>query len=309
MILLCGIPSESPLAAVASKLRQLREPFIVVNQRAFETTFIQYSIDSGGVTGVLRMDGRLRRLERLKGVYIRLMDSRCLPEVERAREGSPVRHQCRELHDTLVQWCEIAACRVVNRVGPMGSNSSKPYQAQLIREHGFRIPRTLITNDPDLVREFRRRHGRVIFKSISGVRSIVSPLEDASMAQLHRIRWCPVMFQEYVEGLNVRVHTVGSDVFATAISTTSATDYRYAFRQGGDMARLSPIEVSPEMAERCIQLSRALGLEFAGIDLVMTKNGDAYCLEVNPCPAFTYYEESTGQPIALSVARLLRQGP
>jgi hypothetical protein len=37
----------------------------------------------------------------------------------------------------------------------------------------------------------------------------------------------------------------------------------------------------------------------------VTPNGDAYCLEVNPSPAFSYYEDSTGQPIAAALAAYL----
>ena len=61
----------------------------------------------------------------------------------------------------------------------MASNGSKPYQAQLIQAAGFRVPRTLVTNDPDTVREFAAElRGEVIYKSASGARSIVRKLES-----------------------------------------------------------------------------------------------------------------------------------
>ena len=68
----------------------------------------------------------------------------------------------------------------------MGSNASKPYQAQLIRAHGFAVPETLITNDPEEVRAFQRQHPRVIYKSISGVRSIVQTLAEEDLARLEQ---------------------------------------------------------------------------------------------------------------------------
>lgn len=40
-----------------------------------------------------------------------------------------------------------------------------------------------------------------------------------------------------------------------------------------------------------------------------TPEGDWYCFEVNPSPAFTYYESRSGQPIGNAVARLLAVGP
>jgi glutathione synthase/RimK-type ligase-like ATP-grasp enzyme len=186
----------------------------------------------------------------------------------------------------------------------MGSNFSKPFQAQLIKRYGFEVPETLITNDPDLVRAFRARHGRIIYKSISGVRSIVQTLTDEDMLRIDNIRWCPTQFQAFVEGTNVRVHTVGDKVFATGINT-DATDYRYAHRQSGDHAELRPVELSDDLAEMCVKLSAGLGLAFAGIDLKITPENSVYCFEVNPSPAFSYYESQTDQPISRAVADYL----
>jgi glutathione synthase/RimK-type ligase-like ATP-grasp enzyme len=164
----------------------------------------------------------------------------------------------------------------------------------------------LITNDPELVRAFRARHQRIIYKSISGVRSIVQTFSDEDLARLENIRWCPTQFQAFVEGTNVRVHTIGQKVFATAINT-DATDYRYAERQSGDHAELREVELSDELAEMCVGLSEGLGLAFAGIDLKITPGNRVYCFEVNPSPAFSYYEGNTGQPIAKAVACYLTE--
>jgi glutathione synthase/RimK-type ligase-like ATP-grasp enzyme len=101
----------------------------------------------------------------------------------------------------------------------------------------------------------------------------------------------------------VRVHVVGGEAFATRIDS-DVTDYRYATRMGGE-ARLSAVELPDATAERCVALAAGLGLEFVGIDLKITPDGEAYCFEVNPCPAFSYYEANTGQPIARAVARRL----
>jgi len=54
-------------------------------------------------------------------------------------------------------------------------------------------------------------------------------------------------------------------------------------------------------------LAAGLGLPVAGIDLRRTPSGRWYCFEVNPSPGFSYYEHATGQPLALSIARLLMQ--
>jgi glutathione synthase/RimK-type ligase-like ATP-grasp enzyme len=136
------------------------------------------------------------------------------------------------------------------------------------------------------------------------VRSIVQTLTDDDMARLENIRWCPTQFQAFVAGENVRVHTVGQKLFATAISS-EATDYRYAARQKGAPAELREVDLADELAEMCLKLAEGLGLAFAGIDLKITPEKHVYCFEVNPSPAFSYYESNTGQPIADAVAGYL----
>ena len=304
MILVCGIPSETPIRMVREQLDNLGVPYVMFNQRCFASMEMDFKISSGGqVTGKLRIEDRSYHLEDFHGVYTRLMDNQLLPELKSEPVNSPKRQYCRALHNTLLRWYELAPARVVNRTAPMGSNSSKPYQAQLISEQGFAVPETLVTNDPELVLEFRKRHKQLIYKSISGVRSIVRILEDNDLDRLDKIRWCPVQFQEFVEGTNVRVHTVGAKVLATTLST-DVIDYRYASQQGSE-TEMKAIELPDELAEQCVRLSHALGLPFAGIDLKITPDHQVFCFEVNPSPAFSYYEANTGQPIAYTVARYL----
>jgi glutathione synthase/RimK-type ligase-like ATP-grasp enzyme len=304
MILLCGIPSETPLRLVVERIESGDVPYLMLNQRQFADCDIWFEIDGAGVRGELRIGADIYPLENFQAAYQRLMDDRCLPELESEPLGSPLRRRCRAFHDTVARWLEISPARVINRCTPMASNSSKPYQTQLIRELGFQIPETLITNDPALVREFAARHGRVIYKSISAVRSIVQTLAEADFERLEKIRWCPTQFQAFVDGTNLRVHTIGGEVYATAIRT-AATDYRYAARQCGNPADLREVELSDELAEKCLALSKSLGLEFAGIDLKVTPEDEVYCFEVNPSPAFSYYEENADQPISQGLARCL----
>jgi glutathione synthase/RimK-type ligase-like ATP-grasp enzyme len=292
---------------VTSRLEEMGEQFIVFNQREFASCEIWFEVNREEVSGELRIGGRTYALQEFVGVYTRMMDDRFLPELSDEPPGSSLRNYCRSFHDTLTRWMEIAPTRVINRCAPMASNSSKPYQSQLIREQGFLIPEILITNDPELVHRFRAKHARVIYKSISAVRSIVQELIDEDEQRLERIRWCPTQFQAYVDGTNLRVHTVGNEVFATAVRS-EATDYRYATRQSGEPAELREVVLSDELTEQCIRLSHSLGLEFAGIDLKVTPNDEVYCFEVNPCPGFSYYEANTSQPISAAVARRLASG-
>lgn len=307
MILLCGIPSESPIVMVREQIEKLGLTYVMLNQREFESIKLVYSISGGQITGTLEQGKSVYPLEDFSGVYTRLMEDMFLPEVRDEPPYSVKRQRCRAFHDALSRWYEVTPAVVANRNAPMGTNYSKPYQLQLIREQGFAVPDTLITNEPELVVNFFRKHNRrVIYKSISSVRSIVKLLEEKDLQRLDQIRWCPVQFQQFINGTNVRVHTIGNKVFATS-AASDATDYRYAQSEKGQSAELNAIKLPNQLEERCINLSRSLGLEFAGIDLKITQEKVVYCFEVNPSPGFSYYEANTGQPIAEALVKHLAQ--
>jgi glutathione synthase/RimK-type ligase-like ATP-grasp enzyme len=306
MILLGGIPSESPLVLLAEALNALGAAYRLFNQRKCAECAIDLRIEPGGVDGTLCLHGETFGLRDITAIYFRLMDDRLLPELDGEAEGSTARRQARAIHDTLYRWLEVAEGRVVNRCDPQGSNGSKPYQAQLIARYGLAVPETLITNDPAAVLAFQKAHGEIIYKSMSGVRSIVKALDEEDLARLEDIRWCPVQFQALVPGVDVRVHVVDQEVHATEI-VSDVVDYRYARRSGGS-ATLRAREIPEELAARCVALTAGLGLAFAGIDLRIGADGEATCFEVNPSPAFSYYQANTGQPIAASLARYLAGG-
>ena len=85
--------------------------------------------------------------------------------------------------------------------------------------------------------------------------------------------------------------------FACAVET-EGVDYRYA------PARLYAVALPAEVAERCVALASRLGLLLAGIDLIDGEDGEWYCLEANPSPAFSAFDRNGA--IAGAVAELLR---
>jgi glutathione synthase/RimK-type ligase-like ATP-grasp enzyme len=189
--------------------------------------------------------------------------------------------------------------RIVNRPRASTLNNSKPLQLRWIAEFGFQTPGTLVTTSPDAVLEFQERVGSVVYKSTSGSRSIVHRLDADRVSDLPAIQNCPTQFQEYVPGLDVRVHVIGGEVFPLMIRA-NADDYRYAHSTQAEACRL-PASIE----QHVVDMTRAMGLLFAGVDFRLTPEGDWYCLEVNPSPGFTYFERLSGVPLAPALARLL----
>ena len=308
MILFCGIPSEAPLALAIEEARRRAVPHVVLNQR--ETHAMRWTVDvtQGVMSGSLWVQGSELPLANVTGVYTRLIDAAQLPEHQprSARVHDPDgAHRAAVVQDTLTQWMQVTRARVANRPRAGLSNASKPFQLQRIREAGLDVPPTLVTNSVDALAAFRAAHGHVIYKSTSGVRSIVKELTPDVLARLPLLRALPTQFQALVPGMDVRVHVVGARLFATRIVSSGGTDYRYAASDGHDVA-LTPDVLPDEVAQACMRLSAALDLPFCGIDLRHGTDGRYYCFEANPSPAYSYYEQSAGQPIAAALVDWLQ---
>lgn len=296
MIVIFGRQDDPPIALVLEALQERDLPYRFVDLRTLDRDGLQLDAGPAGLTGCLRAAGQSLPLEAIRSVYARpLSPGRQWQDpgaAQRANQG----------FDTFVAWLDVAPALVVNRPRAMNSNNSKPMQAQWIGQAGFAVPQTLITSCADEARAFWREHGRVIFKSISGVRSIVRELDEASAARLSLVRDLPVQFQAHVPGVDLRVHVVGTRCFAAEIHS-GATDYRYP--RGGEQTRLQTHALPAEVARRCVDLAQALELPLAGIDLRQQPDGQYLCFEVNPMPAYSYYETHTGLPISLALADLL----
>lgn len=296
MILFFGYSDDVSLvrATEAASVRGVK--YLFADQREPSRLECTLEMGVGEISGTLALASDRYALSDIAAVY-----ARPLSPVD---DGTAVeaRHS-RRLLEVLSEWLDVADAIVVNRPSRMHSNTSKPYQMQLAAEVGFEVPETLITSDPEEALEFRHRHGDIIFKSISGIRSIVTRLDEARARDLYKLRSLPTQFQAYVPGVDVRVHVIGSSVIATEIRTR-ATDYRYARAEGASVA-LRPIDLPDDIAQRCLAAAKTLGLSFCGIDLRVRPDGVPVCLEINPMPGYSYFESETGQAISTALIDFL----
>ena len=305
MILLWGIAEDRPFTRVREALARQNAALFVFEQADSPRAEVEFRVGAE-VEGAIRVDDRRCDLAAVSAVYVRCYDSSRIEYGPDAGDVESARRRALDVDDVMTAWLDVSPAFVVNPLAAMASNSSKPYQLSLIAAAGFATPDTLLTTDAAAVAQFRERHGELIYKSISGVRSIVSRFTAEHAERLHDLRWCPTQFQQYIPGRDHRVHTVGDEVFACEI-ISAADDYRYGARQGLD-AELRACELPLDCAERCLKLAHSLGLPVAGIDLRRTPQGEWFCFEVNPSPAFSYYEAATQQPIADAIAALLISG-
>ena len=236
------------------------------------------------------------RLDTVSAAYLRPYDHRHYDEFAPSDEPQQSASRAGLIHQLMNAWAEHSDALIINRPSAEATNHSKLNQARFLRACGFLVPDSIVTNDLSEVRCFLSRHGSVIYKSMSSVRSIVKELHAPMLDSLGNIG--PALFRQRIVGDNLRVHVIGESAFACLIRSRSV-DYRYG------PASLEPAHLPDEITARCVRLARQLGLVFAGIDLVVTSTGEYYCLEVNPNPAFSYFELSNDNEIARAVAQAL----
>jgi glutathione synthase/RimK-type ligase-like ATP-grasp enzyme len=291
--LVCGIADEAPVAMLLRALRKRRANFLLVDQRLLaDQVRLRWQLTDKGITGHLQVGDEILDVRDIHSVFHRFMN----PEDVPGCDNSPLAvRKTRSILHSLMSLFDLLPARVVNRRRPMMSNNSKPYQALLIRQAGFAIPETLVTNDQRSLLQFTSSKGPLVYKSMSSVRSIVAGFDDERVDRIESLRLLPTQFQRRIMGFNVRVHVIGRRLFATKI-LSSAVDYRYAAQEGAG-ATFCPYELTDALRNKCLQLARILELTFAGIDLIVSPE-KVYCLEVNPAPGYSYYQEATGQPIS-----------
>jgi glutathione synthase/RimK-type ligase-like ATP-grasp enzyme len=307
MILVCGGLADPVTELVCARLTDCGYPYRLLDLGVYPVGFhVNWHWQGAYPTGTIASARWRLDLGELRGVYVRYLgaEGRVPPPHIAPEFAAAVSMEC----DTgLAAVLEYLPCPVVNRLGGGMSNHSKPYQALLVRRCGLRTPSTLVTNAPEVARRFYEEcNGAVIYKSLSGVRSIVRRMDAEHLARLPLLRHGPAQFQAFIPGENVRVHTVGDQWFATRVHS-EAVDYRYAHLDGHSVA-MEPTTLPPAVATACLRLAHQLGLLLAGIDLKETPEGAYYCFEINPSPGFLYYEQGSGQPISTTLADLLHHG-
>jgi len=303
LVLLWGLDSDPPLSSVRRQLQDLGVPTAFIDQRRVLETKVELTVGNK-VQGCVRMGDERINLDKVTSVYVRPYETVRLPMVASAGPGSPAWNHACVVDDILASWCEVTPAFVVNRCGAMAANGSKPYQLDLIRDLGWSVPETLVTTDPEAARAFWELHREVIYKSVSAARSRVSRLRSEHSERFSSITSCPTQFQQYIGGVDYRVHVVGEEVFACEV-LCSADDYRFSIE---DIAQVRAYSLPQALEDKCRSLAVAMQLPLAGIDLRRTPQDEWFCFEVNPSPAFTYYEGETGQPIGAAIARLLANG-
>lgn len=206
------------------------------------------------------------------------------------------RFAAREAREAL--WGMIAAAGLPIYNDPEAEQRAvyKPYQLVVAQEIGLDVAETLISNDADEVREFAARHGHIVYKAFSGTDLMMTdtrPLRPEDLGDLWRLRFAPVIFQQYVPlGREYRVMLIGDDAFVTEIVIENPKAH-YDWRLDQDY-RVEPASLPPSLIEKLVLLRRRLGLASGAIDLREEPDGRIRFLEINPSGQFLFMDVLAG---------------
>lgn len=232
------------------------------------------------------------------------------PDLEpRMREGC-VRESTSALYGFLDGF---RTARWINRLDASNAAENKLLQLREARAVGLRVPHTLVSNDPALVRAFHDEEGEIVAKmltplSVSMDRSAffvhTSRVRPEDLADLDGLRHSPMVFQEHVKkDVELRVACVGDRLFAGSIdaSRSAAGQVDWRLSQPGEVSWTRG-ELPDDIAVRLRALMARLGLVYGAVDLIRTPDGEHVFLEVNPGGEWGMLERDLDLPISEALA-------
>lgn len=195
---------------------------------------------------------------------------------------------------------------------------NKQLQLQVASELSLDTPRTLITNNPEAVREFAQQcELGLITKMLSsfavyeeGQEKVVftNPVASEDLDNLDGLCLCPMTFQEKIpKALELRTIIVGKRVFTASIDSQSSERALHDWRRQG-VALINSWQsynLPQDVEEKLLELMHHFGLTYGAIDLILTPDGRYIFLEVNPVGEFFWLEQCPGLPISKAIADIL----
>jgi ribosomal protein S6--L-glutamate ligase len=206
-----------------------------------------------------------------------------------------------DLHITLIEQMELMGINLFNKYGSILKTKNKIKTMQILDHFGIPIPKTVVVNRPDDVKQAVKLLGGfpVIVKQPFGSFGSGVAIVESMRALMSFLLWNQSMYllQEYVKyskGKDIRVFIVNGKVAGCMMRSAKKGEFRSNIELGG---KGSAIEITDEEATIALRSVQALDLNYGGVDIMRAKSGPVV-LEVNSNPGFKTLEDSTDLNIA-----------
>ena len=202
---------------------------------------------------------------------------------------------------SMLEHMEVAGIKMVNSTYPFRRSRDKYATQYILHDAGIPIPSTYTTES--LARAYQKTGEMedVIYKPIlSSMGRGSMKFTDQDLAYnayrlLDRLQH-PLILQKYVEnpGRDIRVFIIGDKVVGAVYKYIPEGQWKSNVAQGGKMVEE---KMSDEIIEMAFNATRAMGLDYAGVDLLESKEGPIV-LEVNASPGWQGLKGATGKDVA-----------
>lgn len=301
MILCLGSVADHTFRYSLRRLKEYGLPFDVIDLALFISSGELSHLLNDADHAVLTLDKKAYAMNSYQSILTRLID---------ISEGAPneqLKRKASGFYQALRQLLSHLSLPVLNPPRRDDANFSKLYHTTLFGSlTGWQIPRSCLTNNAERAMKFITScPAGVIFKGTSGVKTWAT-LYDAARhrERLPLLPQCPVLFQEYIQGPDVRIHIVGEQLFAELIESPQP-DYRISRSN-----TFSPLQIPDEIAKGCLAIARDCQTPFLGIDFkIQQSSGIWFFLEANSMPCYEGYDQRAGGAISRAIAQWLTQSP
>ena len=201
-----------------------------------------------------------------------------------------------------LHWIEERGIPVINSPRAIERSVDKFYTTALLQEAGLPTPETVVCENVADAMAAAVTMGDVVVKPLFGSMGHgMMRVSDPDMGYrvfktLEQLR-AVFYLQRVVEhdGCDVRAFVVGGRTIAAIERRAPGDDWRTNVARGGS-AR--PIELPREWEELALSAARTLGADYAGVDLLPSRDGRVFVLEVNGIPGWRALQQATGLDIA-----------
>lgn len=224
----------------------------------------------------------------------------------------------KETENSLEWLYKILECRWVNNPIQSRYVGQKSYQLKMASKLNLKIPRSLVTNDPDDVIDFFKKcNGQVAIKPFSppavasndGVCGLYThKLKKEDLSNIDFVKYAPCFFQEYIKKKSeLRLTVVGNKIFSCEIDSQANEESKYDWRRSSKIFSVPHkiINLPFSLEKKYIRLIKEMGLLFGAIDVIKTPEDKYVFLEVNPNGQWLWIEQLTGAKISKAIADLL----
>jgi hypothetical protein len=213
-------------------------------------------------------------------------------------------------------WQSLDCFWVSNPISLLQSEN-KLFQLRIAGQIGFEIWPTLITNSSVEVQKFYKLQKKIVYKTIRRGRInresnpgliFTNQIQPEHIEYFDKIKYAPGIFQKLIpKAVEIRVTIVGIKVFAVEIQSQLNQKTLIDWRRVNSDTLIHKIHDLPiNIQILCINLVKALGLQFGAIDLILTPEGHYVFLEINPNGQWAWIQQLCPEiPLRESIVDLL----